>query len=385
MIIRKYHFIVLFLFSLSGIKAQQFTSLQLERIFSSLGDKFELPPESGIFNVKTFSLPLRVEYDSEGIITHLGVAVFSKDEHDAIGIALCNFQERYLLEVLLQSGNDKAIAFMMQHKTEINMCGISIETQFKQQYLKEAIRRIIDGKPRYTLTHENYTWEVLWEGELYCLGFKFPSDIQLMLGMDKKEIGQFFERQLKQFHHKTFEPVPLILDAENLKTLRKDMFTLPGSTFFIGEMRSDIYLIKDSISGYKTVFDAKYPGESIANLFVYPNQQSEKLNINILHKGYDDTPAFNENLYSLLAFLHKDCETYFGIEHLSSEKLEFTVIFRNKNYTFYHLLYVQTNLDAIFTGNEPLKGTLYTYIPNQNIKNLYNDREWEKKTENNAF
>jgi len=382
MIIKKYYIIGLLLFSLSGLKAQQFASLQLERIFNSLDNKVELPPESGIFNSKTLGLPLRVVYDPERIITHLGIAIFSTDEQDAIGITLCNFQERFLLEVLLQSGNNQAIMFMMQHKTEINTCGISIETQFKQQYLKEAIRRIIDSKPHYSLTRENYTWEVLWEGELYCLGFKFPSDIQLMLGMDKKEIGQFFERQLKQFQHKPFEPAPLVLDAENLKTLRKDMFTLPGSTFFIEEMRSDIYLIKDSISGYKTVFDAKYPGESIANLFVYPNQQSEKLNINILHKGYDDTPAFNDNLYHLLAFLHKDCETYFGIEHLSSEKLEFTVIFRNKKYTFYHLLYVQTNLDAIFTGNEPLKGTLYTYIPNQNIKSLYNDRE---KTENNIF
>jgi len=385
MILKKYHIIVLFLFSLSGLKAQQFASLQLERIFSSLGEKFELPSESGIFNPKTFSLPLRVVYDMEGIITHLGIAVFSKEEQDAIGINLCDFQERYLLEVLLQSGNEKATAFLMQNKTAINTCGIAIGTQFKQQYLEEAIRRIIDGKPYYTLAHENYTWEVLWKGEMFCLGFKFPSDIQLILGMDKKEIGLFFERQLRQYQHKAFESTPLILDVENLTTLRKDMFILPGSTFFIREMRSDIYLQKDSISGYKIVFDAKYPDESVANLFVYPNQRAEKLEINILHKGYDDTPVFTENLYHLLSFLNKDCETYLGIEHLSLEKLEFTVIFRNKNYTFYHLLYVETNLDAVFTGNKPLKGTLYTYIPNQNIKNLYNEREWEKKTGNNIF
>ena len=100
--------------------------------------------------------------------------------------------------------------------------------------------------------------------------------------------------------------------------------------------------------------------------------------INILHKGYDATPVFNVNLYRLLSFLNKDFETYFGIEHLSSEKLEFTVIFRNKKFTFYHLLFVQTNLDAIFKGKEPLKGTFYSYIPNRNIKNLYAEREWVK-------
>ena len=385
MIFNKYHIIVAFLFSLSGLKAQQFASLQLERIFNSFGKNFELPLESGIFNPKTFNLPLRIVYDSEKIITHLGIAVFSEEEQDALGITLCDFQERYLLEVLLQEDDDKATAFIMQNKTAINTCGIAIGAQFKQQYLKEAIKQIIDGKPRYTLVHENYTWEVLWEGEMFCLGFKFPSDIQLILGMDKKEIGLFFERQLRQFRYKPFEPKPLMLDADNLTTLRKDMFTLPGSTFFIQEMRSDIYLIKDSISGYKTVFDAKYPDESIANLFIRPDQWAEKLNINISHKGYDETPVFNENLYHLLSFMHSDCETYFGIEHLSAEKLEFTVIFRNKNYTFYHLLYVETTLDAIFVGNEPLKGTLHTYIPNQHIKNLYHDREWKKKTGNNIF
>ena len=378
MIIRKYHIIVLFLFFLFGLKAQQFASLQLENMVHSLRNRCELPPESGVFIAKTFRLPLRVEYDTEGVITHLGIAIFSESERDAIGIMLCDFQERYLLDVLLQPDDEKAREFLKKNKTSINTSGIAIGTQFKQQHLEEAIRRTIDNRPRYTLVHENYVWGVLWENESFSLGFQFPSDIQLVLGMDKKEIGQFFEQQLNQFQHKPVEPTPLILDADDLKPLRKDMFVLPGSTLFIKEMRSDVYLIKDSISGYKTVFDAKYPEESIANLFIYPDQWAEKMAINILHKGYDATPVFNVNLYRLLSFLNKDFETYFGIEHLSSEKLEFTVIFRNKKFTFYHLLFVQTNLDAIFKGKEPLKGTFYSYIPNRNIKNLYAEREWVK-------
>ena len=381
MIIKKYPIIILLLFFLSGLKAQQFASLQLENIFRSLSDKFELPPESGVFTPQTFRLPLRVTYDTEGKIIHLGIAIFSKNEQDVIGKMLCDFQERYLLDVLLQPDDEKARAFLRKNKTEVSISGIALETQFKQEYLEEAIRRIIDGNPLYTLVHENYQWGVLWEDELFCLVFKFPSDIQLILGMDKKEIGDFFEHQLNQYQPTQFEHTPLILDADYLKPLRKDMFVLPGSTFFIEEMRSDIYLIKDSISGYKTVFDAKYPEESIANLFISPDGRVENLEINIRHKGYDETPSFNENLYHLLSFMNKDFETYFGIEHLSSEKLEFTVIFRNKEYTFYHLLFVETTLDAIFEGSEPLKGTLYTYIPNQNIKNLYYERE--EKTENN--
>jgi len=377
MIIRKYHIIVLFLFFLSGLKAQQFASLQLENVFHPLSNQCELPPESGVFSAKTFRLPLRVEYNPEGKIIHLGIAIFSESEREAIGKMLCNFQERYLLDVLLQPDDEKASDFLRKNKTSINTSGIAIGTQFKQQHLEEGIKRVIDKRPRYTLVHENYVWGVFWEDESFCLGFQFPSDIQLILGMDKKEIGQFFEQQLSQFQHKQFEPAPLILDADNLKQLRKDMFVLPGSTFYIKEMRSDIYLKKDSISGYKTVFDANYPEESIANLFISPDQWAEKMEINILHKGYDATPAFNVNLYHLLSFLNKGFETYFGIEHLSSEKLEFTVIFRNKDYTFYHLLFVQTNLDAIFKRKEPLKGTLYSYIPNQNIKSLYAERERE--------
>ena len=383
-IAKKYHLVVLFLFFLSGTKAQQCASLQLEAIFHSLSNQCELPSESGVFDARPLRLPLRIAYDSEGQITHLGVAVFSKSEQKTIGKTLCNFQERYLLDVLLQPGDEQVKELLERDKTVIHTCGIAIGTQFKQQYLNEAIRRIIDGKPRYTLVHENYVWGVLWEDELSCLGFKFPSDIQLIMGMDKKEIGLFFEQQLRQFQHKPFEPAPLILDAGNLQTLRKDMFVYPGSTFFIREMKSDIYLRKDSISGYKTVFDINYPEESIANLFISPGQWAEKLEINILHKGYDATPAFNENLYHLLSFLDKDFETYFGIEHLSSEKVEFSVVFRNKDYTFYHLLFVQTNLEAIFTGKEPLNGTLYTYIPNQNVKNLYLEREWPQ-TESQIF
>ena len=377
----KYIIIILLLFSLSGIKAQKFASLQLENLFQPLSGKCELPPQSGVFSAKTFRLPLRVTYDTEGKIIHLGIAIFTKNEQEAIGQMLCNFQERFLLDVLLQPNDEKAREFLRTNKTQVNTSGIVLDTQFKQEYLEEAIKRIIDGKPRYTLVLENFVWGVLWEYESLCLAFKFPSDIQLILGMDKKEIGDYFEHQLNQYQHAQFEPTPLIIDAADLQTLRKDMFVLPGSTFLIEEMRSDIYLIKDSISGYKTVFDIKYPEESIANLFISPDGRAENLEINILHKGYDETPAFNKNLYQLLTFLNKDFETYFGIEHLSSEKLEFTVIFRNKEYTFYHLLFVETTLDTIFTGKTPLKGTLYTYIPNQNIKNLYYERV--EKTVNN--
>ncbi len=363
--------IIVLLACFYGLKAQQFASQQLEHVFRPLKNKCELPAESGVFNAKDVGLPLRVQYDQDGIVSHLGVAVFSENERETIGETLCNFQERYLLDVLLQPNDERAREFLNQHKTVINICGVAVEDQFKRKNLEAAIRFILKEKSRRALVRENYIWEVTWESGAFCLNFRFPSDVQLIMGMDKKEIGLFFEHQLKGFNAGQFEYEPIILDAEKLQQIRNNMYLLPGSTYFIKEMKSDIYLVKDSIKGYTTVFDTKYPEESVADLFISPGRQAENIQMQIHHKVYDSTYVLDENLFHFLSFLRKDFETYVGIEHMSAEKLNFTVIFRNKDYTFHHMLFVETTLDAVFTAKKPLKGTLYTYIPNQNIKNLY--------------
>jgi predicted nucleic acid-binding Zn finger protein len=79
------------------------------------------------------------------------------------------------------------------------------------------------------------------------------------------------------------------------------------------------------------------------------------------------------SLSDFFCYLKDDFDAYVGIEKCTPEELNFTVMYRSKYYNCYHLLYVQTAPENIFDRKERLQATLHTYIPNQNIKNLYGE------------
>ena len=359
-----------------GLQARQFVSMQLETTYQLLQNRCVLPTSDAVFPIENSPLSFCVEYNAEGKIKHLGIAIFSKDEKAAIGEHLCNFHERFLMNTLLEPSDIKAREYLQHHRIDISLSGIGLDKQFRRKDLEQALVQITKNNRRFLALKEDFNWVTNWTDDMFGVSMKFPADIQLILGMDKLEMGLFFRNELQSFTlaQGVHKPKPLLINSNSLKEIRNNMYAVEGESYYIRQMNSNIYVVNDSLSGYSTVFHPKYPEESVANLFVSPDANAEKLRVELHHKIYDTTYVYAKPLYEFLSFLHDDFDTFVGIEHCSKERLDLTVMFRSKNYTYHHLLFVQTTPETLFTAENLLIGTLYAYIPNHNIKDLYYDK-----------
>jgi len=140
-----------------------------------------------------------------------------------------------------------------------------------------------------------------------------------------------------------------------------------GNSIFTQKMNNNRY--------FQILYDPKYPEESIANLFNYPDIQHTKgVDLQIKQKAYSgESFSYLISLSDFQCFMSEDYEVFTGIEKCTAESAEFTVIYKSKWYNYSHLLFIQTTPQNLFDKKKPLKAELSAFIPNHNIKNLYKE------------
>ena len=354
-------------------KAQKFETKKIEYIYALLKDNCELPKESGLFRCGEFNFPLRVEYNMENKICHLGISLFNEDYYNHLGKSMCNFHERLFLELYLLSDMD-INNYCKEHKLHLSVIGLTGNKILAKKDIEQVIDLIKENNTKYILVKDSLYSSSTWQNKDKKAELFFPSTFSLISGMDKKEADDLFERELKNQYPIVSIPEALFVEKPDLHDRGKGIFVKYGKTIFIKEMTSNLYFINKEGEGYSILHDKKYPVESISNMIAYPNKSLNNLTINIKHKAYGgEIKHYNISFFYFLMFLYKDYNTYIGIEKASKNELSFTVIFQNKYYNCHHLLYVKTSPDTIFDSEGRLSGTLYTYIPNHNIKNLYKE------------
>jgi len=367
-----YIFIAFFIIS-NVSKAQDFETKKIEYIYTLLKDNCELPKESGLFRCGKFSFPLRVEYNMENKICHLGISLFNEDYYNHLGKSICNFHERLFLELYLLSDMD-INNYCKEHKLYLSVIGLTGNKILAKKDIEQVIDLIKEDNTKYVLVKDSLHCSSTWQNEDKKAELFFPSTFSLISGMDKKEADDLFERELKSQSSIASTPEALFIEKQDLHNIGKGVFVKYGKTIFIKEMTSNLYFVNKEGEGYSILHNKRYPVESISNMIIHPDKSSNRLAINIRHKAYgSEIKKYSLSFFDFLMFLYGDYNTYVGIEKATKDELNFTIIFQNKYYNCHHLLYVKTSPNTIFDPKGQLSGTLYTYIPNHNIKNLYKE------------
>lgn len=327
-----------------------------------------LPQQSGIFYCpKISNLPLLIEYDEVGAVTHLGISLFSETLKEAVGKPVCEFQERLFLELFLQDSEKKARKLLDEYK-------IQITTPYFGSFFNELENSIIFAKQasNYGFTKDSLTWISTWSDSEGVFSLRFLSNYDLILGMDKNEAEIWLATQLENFKCNAAISQPLIESGE-LEQLTRSLFVKRGKNLFTQGMNSNLYFSPDTATcTFGLIFDSKFPIESVTNLFNHPNQQAEGLDLQIRQLNYGGKfPSYKIKLSDFQCFMGNDFETFSGIEKCTADTIEFTVMYKSLWYNCTHLLHVKTTLQQLFYKAEPLNATLTTFIPNHNIKDLY--------------
>jgi hypothetical protein len=363
-------FFLFFVFSIV-VKAQKFETKSIEYIYELLGDRCALPQKTGLFNCNKLNFPLEIKYNTENEICHLGIVLFNDNYNDYFGEAICNFQERLFLSLCLLP-DTKINEYCKENRLGLSVMELTGNKIIARKDIEQAINFIKQNDTRYIFVKDSLYCFSTWQNGSKKVELVFPSTFSLISGMDKKEADDLFEKEMNRLPSPESIPNTLFVDRQDLYETDNDVFVKYGKTMFIKNMNSNLYFTHTEGQGYSLLYNRMSPLESISNLIIFPDKNTQRLSIHIKHKAYGgEIKEYDTNFFDFLTFLNHDYNTYIGIEKLTNNVLNFTIIFQNKYFNCYHLLYIETSPNVIFNAEKYLEGTLYTYIPNHNIKDLY--------------
>jgi hypothetical protein len=355
------------------LSAQTFATRQLEYLNTLM--PCNLPNSTTIFNCPQLgSLPLKVEYNTTGVVSHLGFSLFSDSlKTQALTKPLYDFQERLFLEVFLQGNETKARKLLQEYKVQWSDNSQMLGATPFFNSLENSLHLVSSDSVEYVMTKDSLTWTSSWQSGNSNFVLRFPANYDLISGRDKKEAEIALAQQLQNFQCTGNTACPVTGNLGELQQLNRSNYVLRGEELFVKAMNSNVY--------FQILYDRNYPEESIANLFNYPDRQRTKgLDLQIRQVAYGgEALIYKIKLSDFQCFISDDYEVFTGIEKCTDTVAEFSVIYKSKWYNHYHLLYVTTTPQHLFDKTDSLKAVFYTFIPNHNIKNLY--KEYRKSGE----
>ena len=368
---KKTAFGIILIMCIGLTQAQNFTNRQLE-YFSQLMN-CAIPNSSTTFNCSQVStqLPLIAEYNESKQLCHLGMVLFTPEVKKLAGKPVCDFLERLFLELFLQKTEVEMKKLLDEYKIILNF---PLRNTAFRNSLEYALTHTLKEASEYIITKDSLTWTCFWKNENERFSLNFPANYDLILGLDKKEAEEQIIKQLEKFKCKNASLVPMTIDVESLKQLNGKIYVLPGAPLFIKNMNTNLYFIKNETEEFNLIFDRNFPEESISNLFMHPDKKAAEIKMKVTQRVYgNQTNLYEFDLHDFLCFWKDDYDTYVGIEKCSAQEIELTIIFKSKYFNCFQMLYVQAAPHDFFDKKNTLKATFYTYIPNQNIKNLYKE------------
>lgn len=222
----------------------------------------------------------------------------------------------------------------------------------------KGIPDLINGSS-LSITYNNsiFTADIHSSSETFC-SIVFPSNINLLRGMDKKDLEDEFSMKINQ----DFVEIPQRKTFPNAKPFKNNIYVETGAGLFSGHFNSDVYL--SNLNGnYYPVFTSDLPVESFSNIFtcnIFKDYGVQLTRILYGNKKVNELISLKK-IHSILA---ENCYVYFGLESCQNNIIKATIIYYNPIYNYSHMLVTEADGNTIFKNNNAvIKGTLYTYIP----------------------
>ena len=353
--------------------ATGFASQRLSNLFSAMDLAGQTPrevknkrPGSGqLAYLGTFSegilLPLEIEMSELGCITHVGLDLFTEKEQAGLG-RIGNFIERYMLELIaldismrpsVSQADNVVFTFNGRNNPELTSRQLQqILNLFRE---KTQIQHQVDNFTYRFETTDPFNNHFVMH---------FPANAGLVSGMDKQEM----EDQLVA--HMTASPGsrPRTCQNPQLYSLSPYGKLLRSSTKEIHPgIRSEFFFTSEQ----QLLRDPQYLYETLNNLLLCPpDQPAHPLRVELKTYKGDGLPL-NIDLASVVYYFLDEHTPYAGFARTDQDEIRGTLVFKNENFDYQHLLIIE-NLESTLSATPPLlSASLYLYIRNDNVKNLY--------------
>ena len=362
--------------------ARGFTSQRLSNLFGAMELSDQAPREikdnKGTGQLAYFGqfaegilLPLEIEINSQGCISHIGLDLFTEAEQDNLG-QVGHFIERYLLELIALD------VTMRPSISQADNVRMSLNGRSNPALTARQLQQILNlFREKERIQHEVNDFIYRFEAsDAFNNQFvmHFPANAGLVSGMDKQEMEDLLVAQLAASQTRTPKA------CENPQQYRLspygNLLRSPASEIHPG-IRSEFFFTAE-----QTILrDPNYLYETLNNLLLCPpNQPAQPLRIQL--KTYKEgMQPLNIDLASVVYYFSKEHTPFAGFAKTEQDEIRGTLVFKNENFDYQHLLIIDNLEHANSTKPSLLSASLYLYIRNDNVKNLYGtylDRQGEK-------
>lgn len=387
---RLYFFWMMVAYVCIAYASPSFYTQRLKCIAQAVGVQLPdtLQPEKEYAGIWTFKQrSLRVRTNAFGDVTHIGYCLFDERMYTHYEYqTVLDFAERYALELTL--GKDEELRQRLRITDKVTC-------------VEGSLSMLDDISPRTPVTIDQRQlrmFRIKWTlDEKTILTLSFPADYQLISGANAIELEKMFERDVQRI-------VPMIQDdmlidwndvlvvslgdvvTQDVLDEKQKQFT--GSkdpivyvanapdgllianrgSYLNSQIRSDVILVQKK--GDRMLhLSAESPISSVRNLLLtgqFPTIVPLKLTIDCYGNKKQNLEQVSLQQFVGLCRM-EGCELYVGIKQKTDTAISATVFAVNRAMAYNHVLSVNVPLRVFQEANVPISGTLYTYIPLQNV------------------
>lgn len=299
--------------------------------------------------LKQHNRPAIIERDStSGIVTHIGLPIYSAMETEYPYNVIVRFAQRYGLYASLLNDRERRIVMSADRVTfDVKaLCKIDTIRSSSFDMTNRTIYATLNG-----------------------VNLSFPNDWQLLTGMNKIECEQYFYNSLMAFAHKGSSTANDVTQVE--PTSPSSYYKQEGECYLIKEINQDKYYVKLANDSIRPIYSSNYPSETLSNLM--QNLVTSNFNLCVEQQLYGfKSRTFTVPLSVFMEYCSQQhCKAYVGIESETMTNLTAIVVYRNPVLMYNHLLCIDMDKDVLNKQDGVINAYLYCYIPTHNLKNLF--------------
>lgn len=335
-------YIIMCIATVFNVSAQtQFRTAELERLAKVMGiDKQTF--SDGYSNVLAKNHWLTI-HTSNANVDHIGLRLFADDIRKMDHSPVFDFLERYFLQ--LQFPREEKTAALMARDDEFRFeCG--------------SLQTLSELKPtdEFGYRCDNHRYTATWSREnRMLLSVSFPVEYQLMSGENKIEAEN---RILDDISKTAIVHTPDVLNMQS------------NDHYIVENCTNRLYFV-----GKRLIAGSRYPAETAANMMLSTEIPGNvRLKLTQIAYGFRKTTV-DVDLKQWITFCRNNrCQLFVGIDRVDDNgNVDVVVLAVNKTENYNHVLTVSIPADAIGTQQGTIEARLYSYVPTQNIRNLFGD------------
>ena len=299
-------------------------------------------------------------------IAHIGYSVFTPTMRQSLGSTVCDFLERYSLEISLPLKRERSIARQLEEDGIFFRNGdFSIFKQFEQDTTYSIHLENLNSK-RYMVSWSKDGKDIF--------SVNFPIERDLLVGTEmienERRILQDIPKQEKgarNYH---------LADSSSLKMIswQKKYYLLQGGYYYTKQLNSNKYFEKIGKDRYNLFYKSDFVLESLTNMMTTGAIENDyDLQIRLVKYGFtQDTIQVKLNQW-INYCIEQGCWGYFGI--ISTEKgiADCELIMRNNDMNYIHLMRMLVDISTLEDRKGLISARLNCYIPTNRIKYLFEE------------